>query len=104
VPLIWILAPGGVFLAVNAVLGDLLRGRNRPLTVAWAQGAGAVVTVAGLALLLPPFGVYGAAAASTTAYTVTCAWMVWALRRHNPAPGTAEAPRDDAAPTRNPEP
>jgi O-antigen/teichoic acid export membrane protein len=104
VPLIWILAPGGVFLAVNAVLGDLLRGRNRPLTVAWAQGAGAVVTVAGLALLLPPFGVYGAAAASTTAYTVTCAWMVWALRRHNPAPGTAEAPRDDAAPTRNPAP
>jgi O-antigen/teichoic acid export membrane protein len=97
VPLIWILAPGGVFLAVNAVLGDLLRGRGRPLTVAWAQGAGAVVTVAGLVLLLPVFGVHGAAAASTASYAVTCAWMAGALRRHDAAPGPTDGPLDDAA-------
>ena len=37
VPLLWILAPGAVFLASGQVAGDLLRGRNRPIVVAWSH-------------------------------------------------------------------
>ena len=45
VPLLWILTPGAVFLACGQVTGDLLRGRNHPAVVAWAQGLAAVFTV-----------------------------------------------------------
>jgi O-antigen/teichoic acid export membrane protein len=81
VPLIWILAPAGVFLACNQVTGDILRGRKRPLAVARAQGLAAVFTVILLMVLVPVAGVYGAAIASTVAYGVALAMMVLSLRR-----------------------
>ena len=37
---------------------DVLRGRNRPIVVAWAQGLAAVFTVAMLLALLPYWGVW----------------------------------------------
>jgi O-antigen/teichoic acid export membrane protein len=86
VSLLWILAPGGVLLACGQVAGDLLRGRNRPIVVAWAQSLAAVCTVALLAALLPVVGVYGAAIASTVAYGVALAAMLRCLWR---------LPRDD---------
>jgi O-antigen/teichoic acid export membrane protein len=81
VPLLWILTPAGVFLACGQVVGDLLRGRNRPAAVAWAQGLAAVFTVVLLLALLPVVGVYGAAIASTVAYGVALAAMLRILRR-----------------------
>ena len=81
VPLLWILAPGAVFLACGQVVGDLLRGRNRPIVVAWAQGLAAVFTVALLFALLPFVGVYAAAIASTVAYGVALAVMIRCLWR-----------------------
>jgi O-antigen/teichoic acid export membrane protein len=87
VPLLWILAPGGVFLACGQVTGDLLRGRNRPIVVAWAQGLAAVFTVVLLITLLPLVGVYGAAIASTIAYGSALAVMLRCLwRLPHPAP------------------
>ncbi len=68
VPLLWILTPGAVFLACGQVVGDLLRGRNHPSIVAWAQGLAAIFTVVLLIALLPVVGVAGAAIASTVAY------------------------------------
>jgi O-antigen/teichoic acid export membrane protein len=85
VPLLWILAPGAVFLACGQVAGDLLRGRNRPSVVAWAQGVAAVFTVVLLLALLPAAGVAGAAIASTVAYGVALAVMLWVLLRPAPA-------------------
>jgi O-antigen/teichoic acid export membrane protein len=85
VPLLWILSPGTVFLACGQVVGDLLRGRNHPLVVAWAQGLAAVFTVALLIALLPLVGVAGAAIASTVAYGIALAVMLrclWHLPRH----------------------
>jgi O-antigen/teichoic acid export membrane protein len=85
VPLLWILTPGAVFLACGQVVGDLLRGRNFPIVVAWAQGLAAVFTVVLLLVLLPIIGVYGAAVASTTAYGIALAAMLrslWRLPRH----------------------
>ena len=85
VPLMWILIPGAIFLACGQVVGDLLRGRNHPAVVAWAQGLAAVFTVVLLIALLPIVGVYGAAIASTTAYGAALAAMLrslWHLPRH----------------------
>jgi O-antigen/teichoic acid export membrane protein len=81
VPMLWILAPAGVFLACNQVTGDILRGRKRPLVVARAQGLAAVFTVILLVVLVPVIGVYGAAIASTVAYGVALVMMVLSLRR-----------------------
>ncbi len=80
VPLLWILTPGAVFLACGQVVGDLLRGRNHPSVVAWAQGLAAVFTVVMLIALLPIIGVYGAAIASTVAYGIALAAMIRSLR------------------------
>ena len=81
VPLLWILSPGAVFLACGQVTGDLLRGRNRPIFVAWAQGLAAVFTIVLLFALLPVVGVAGAAIASTVAYGVALAAMLRYLWR-----------------------
>jgi O-antigen/teichoic acid export membrane protein len=85
VPLVWILCPGGVLLTCNQVVGDLLRGRNQTLWVAFGQGAGAVVTGGLLAALIPPFGVTGAAITTSAAYAVTFVVLVIGLGGHAPA-------------------
>ena len=81
VPLLWILTPGGIFLACGQVVGDLLRGLGRPGLVAAAQGLAAVFTVILLVALLPSTGVAAAAIASTVAYAVALAamlhWLWW---------------------------
>lgn len=57
VPLLWILSPGAIFLACGQITGDLLRGRNQPIFVAWAEGLAAVFTVVLLFALLAIVGV-----------------------------------------------
>jgi O-antigen/teichoic acid export membrane protein len=81
VPLLWILTPGAILLACGGVVSDLLRGRNRPIVVAWSQGLAAVFTVALLIALLPVVGVYGAAIASTISYGVALGVMLRCLWR-----------------------
>ena len=81
VPLVWALAPAGVFLACNQVIGDILRGRQCPSIVARAEGLAAVFTVILLVALLPVVGIYGAAIASTVAYGVALAAMLLSLRQ-----------------------
>lgn len=83
VPLVWLLAPGGLFLAVGLPAADLLRARGKPMAVAQAQGAGALVTVILLSTLLPVFGAAGAAVASSIAYGLTLAIMLMHLRRRH---------------------
>ena len=90
VPLLWILCPGAVFLACGQVTGDLLRGRNRPIFVAWAQGVAAVSTVILLFTLLPVVSVAGAAIASTVSYGIALAAMLrclWRLPANDDAGG-----------------
>lgn len=90
VPLLWILAPGTVFLACGQVAGDLLRGRKRPAVVAWAQGLAAVFTVGMIFSLVPLIGVRGAAIASTVAYGTASTVMLFFLRRLANAGGNPE--------------
>lgn len=84
VPLLWILAPGGVFLACGQVTGDLLRGSRNPTVVAYSQWLAAVATVALLVALLPALGVTAAAVASTVSSGIALAAMTWALWRRPP--------------------
>lgn len=81
---VWLLAPGAVCLALNRVLSDILRGRGRPLRVSGAEAAGAIVTAILLPGLVPTFGIFGAAAASSAAYATILVVMLrslWGLRR-----------------------
>jgi O-antigen/teichoic acid export membrane protein len=84
VPLIWILTPGGIFLACGQVVGDLLRGLGRPGLVAAGQGVAAICTVILLAVLVPSNGVAAAAIVSTVAYAIALAMMIRWLRRLAP--------------------
>jgi O-antigen/teichoic acid export membrane protein len=81
VPLLWLLTPGGIFLACGQVAGDLLRGAGRPGLVAVSQGLAAVFTVILLVMLLPVMGVAAAAVASTVAYGIALAAMLRCLHR-----------------------
>ena len=81
VPLLWILTPGGIFLACGQVTGDLLRGLGRPGLVAAAQGLTAGGAVILLVALLPLAGVAAAAIASTLGYGTALALMIRWLRR-----------------------
>ena len=79
IPLVWLLSPGGVAIAVTVVAGDLLRGKGRPSDAARAQIIGAVVTVVLLAVLIPGLGAVGAAIASTVAAFVILVMMLKSL-------------------------
>jgi O-antigen/teichoic acid export membrane protein len=81
IQLFWIMAPSGIFLAVNQVVGDLLRGRGQPLAVAFSQGISAALTAAMLLTLVPVLGVTGAAITTTVTYGVTTVSLLLALRQ-----------------------
>nr|MDT0666993.1 polysaccharide biosynthesis C-terminal domain-containing protein [Micromonospora sp. DSM 115978] len=83
VGLLWLLAPGAVVYGSNKVIGDVLRGLDRSITVAWAEAAAVVVTVVLLVVLLPVVGVAAAAIASTAAYVVAFGFLVRALFKHS---------------------
>ena len=86
---LWLLAPGTVFLALNRVLGDLLQGRGRPLVRSAGEGLGAILTIILLIVLIPLFGIRGAAAASSVTYASVFLFLFLGLRRvrHQAAAG-----------------
>jgi O-antigen/teichoic acid export membrane protein len=67
---IMILLPGMWFLGTGTVAAGDLRGRGRPGLASALSGAVAVITVALDLVLIPAFGVPGAAVASAVAYVV----------------------------------
>jgi O-antigen/teichoic acid export membrane protein len=83
-----VLLVASIALGTGRVLGAVLKGVNRPLHAGLAEGAGLIVTAAGLAALLPTLGLMGAAITSLAAYSVT-AWV--ALHLANRALGTTGA-------------
>jgi enterobacterial common antigen flippase len=78
---LWILAPGTVFLALNRVLGDVLQGRGRPLIRSIGEVFGALLTMALLLVLIPPYGIRGAAIASTLTYAAVFVCLFVGLLR-----------------------
>lgn len=78
---LWLLAPGAVFLSLNLVLAQVLQGRGRPLFTSVGEGIGAVATIVLLVVLIPRLGIRGAAIASSIAYGVVTPFLFWGLRR-----------------------
>lgn len=85
VKMVWLLAPGGAFLAIGLTASDLLRARGMPGTVALSQGLAMIATVVLLWLLLPPYGAVGAAVTSSVAYAVALVVMLVGLRHGSDA-------------------
>lgn len=65
-----LLLPGVVFWATSQMITGALKGLNHPVAGSVIQFVGVGVTVAGLALTLPTFGINGAAATSSVSYAV----------------------------------
>lgn len=76
-----ILLVAALFQGVNSILGNSLRGLGEPGKPALSEGLGLVMTVAMLALLLPPLGILGAAIASLCAYSVVALAQLVFVRR-----------------------
>jgi len=76
-----ILIFGSCAMGFSTVLYEVARSINRPEIPSYAELAGLAVTVCLLAAFLKPYGIIGAAIASTAAYTVTAAFTLGYLLR-----------------------
>jgi peptidoglycan biosynthesis protein MviN/MurJ (putative lipid II flippase) len=79
-PFVWLL-PGTVAAAGTKILAAYVFSRGRPLINAQVGVVVLVVTIVGDLLLIPPFGVPGAAVASSLAYCCGLALTAVAYRR-----------------------
>lgn len=71
-----VLMVAAVVLSLNRALGACLRGLGRPLDAGIPELLALVVTIVGLAVLLPPLGIMGAGVVSLLAYAVSTGWML----------------------------
>jgi O-antigen/teichoic acid export membrane protein len=78
---LWLLLPGTVALTGSKVLTSYIFSRGRPLVNTTITLVSLAVTVPALFALVPPFGVNGAAAASSLAYIAHFAAALYAYRR-----------------------
>jgi O-antigen/teichoic acid export membrane protein len=76
-----VLLVAGVVLTTGRALVAILKGAGVPLAAGIADLSALVVTVVGLSVLMPAFGLLGAAVASLVAYGVSTALMVRAASR-----------------------
>lgn len=69
VPIAMVLVPATIILGMNQLLSTAFRGVGRPEVGSTSELIGVIVTLVGLGILLPRYGIFGAAAASLAAYT-----------------------------------
>ncbi|WP_159452030.1 polysaccharide biosynthesis protein [Hymenobacter roseosalivarius] len=82
-PVILLLAPGVIAMAVSIILNSYFAGLGRYQINTAAAIFGLCVTVPGCWLLIPPWGIEGAAAAAALSYLVSAAYLLRAFRRAN---------------------
>ena len=80
VPVVQLLLVGLPALAVKLMVMQALKAWNRSLVISRAELAGLVVAAASLIVLLPRFGLIGAAASLVIAQVTAAAWMALSLR------------------------
>jgi O-antigen/teichoic acid export membrane protein len=90
-----LLVAGMLLSGAAGVASGYLYGRGRPGLNSWAFGLGLAITVVLDLVLIPAYGVMGAAVASTTTYLLTDATLLVLLRRVGTAAEPA-GPVDDA--------
>ena len=76
VPVARILVLAAAVAGLSGILGNGAKGIGKPLVLMYAEIGGLIVTAAGLPLLLPKFGIFGAGITSLLAYFVTCTLLV----------------------------
>lgn len=79
--LILVLNPGVVALAANAVLSHYFSGTGRPAYNMIASVVGLLVMLPALLVLIPKFGMIGAAAGASIAYLATVVYQFFVFRR-----------------------
>jgi O-antigen/teichoic acid export membrane protein len=77
---LWLLLPGIVFMAAAKVISSYLSGIGKPIYTTYIAAGAVIITVALDLLLIPPYGISGAAVASTITYTGTAAASVWIFK------------------------
>jgi O-antigen/teichoic acid export membrane protein len=88
IPAALVLIPAAAVLGLNAVLEEGLRGLGRPYSVLRAELTGLAITAIGLAAMLRPMAIMGAAIASLAGYsTVTIVLLFGAWRCTGISPG-----------------
>jgi O-antigen/teichoic acid export membrane protein len=70
-----VLAVGAIVFATARAVEAVLRAVGRPLAAGLGELLALIATMAGLAVMLPLFGLVGAAATSVIARAVSCGWM-----------------------------
>lgn len=80
-----LLLPGGLALCLWKVLAQDLIASGRPNAYSFSAFCSLFTMLVGCALLIPPFGLAGAALASSAAYLVATASLFHLYRRANPA-------------------
>jgi O-antigen/teichoic acid export membrane protein len=77
---LWLLLPGIVTLAPARIISSYLSGIGKPLYSTYIAAGPVALTVALDLLLIPRYGISGAAAASSIVYTVTGVASVWIFK------------------------
>lgn len=80
IPLL-ILLPGSVAFGVVRVLNNFFIGRGFPLLSSYAAGLSLLLSIGLDLVLIPTYGIVGAAVAATVAYSATCGFVLWQYRR-----------------------
>jgi O-antigen/teichoic acid export membrane protein len=75
-----LLMPAAVFLGMQSVISNYLAGRGRPRRVVAAWGAGAVIGIGVNAVVIPSYGITGAATVASFAFLVVLILHFEALR------------------------
>jgi O-antigen/teichoic acid export membrane protein len=82
---LWLLLPGIVTLTVAKIISSYLSGIGKPILSTYLAAGSMVLTIALDLLLIPRYGISGAAGASSIVYTGTAAAAVWIFRRESGA-------------------
>ncbi len=80
-PTVLVLGVASLFLSANQMLAEGVKGLGRPMLVSISELCGLAATALLLTLLIPPFGIIGAALASLGAYGLTSAVLLVGLHQ-----------------------
>jgi O-antigen/teichoic acid export membrane protein len=82
---LWMLIPGQIAFDVGGAVSQKAMADNKPGAVSRAMAVAGVVTVAGLALTVKPWGILGAAAVTSLSQFVFLAYLWHEVKRHHRA-------------------
>ena len=82
---LWLLLPGIVTLTVAKIITSYLSGIGKPIYSTYLAAGSMILTVAMDLALIPPYGINGAAAASSIVYALTAVASVWIFKRESGA-------------------